>query len=126
MNKLKIIRPNKNDALIHFQLLEEKITTFMKKELQKFLSLLGPDYPQCLAVLDRKEEEQNREVKERFLRMALHFLMEMNRAELAERLQSSKTFSNVLTSDLRPRPPGNLFLSWFRIFCSGLPSAVQM
>ncbi|XP_053179074.1 NLR family CARD domain-containing protein 3-like, partial [Scomber japonicus] len=78
-----------------FMLLEENIVTFVKNELKKMQKVLSPDDPECLEsqredeeVLDGEEEEQRRNSREAFLKIALHFLRRMKQEELAEHLQS--------------------------------------
>ncbi|TDH15408.1 hypothetical protein EPR50_G00031410 [Perca flavescens] len=86
------------DFIILFQLLEESIVTFVKKELKKFQKVLTPDYPECLEsqredekVLDGEDEEQKRRSsREAFLKITLDFLRRMKQEELADRLQSSE------------------------------------
>ncbi len=71
-----------------FQLLEENIVSFVKKELKKMQRVLGPDYPQCLE--SQREEEQRRSSREAFVKITLDFLRRMKQEELADCLQSSK------------------------------------
>ncbi|TDH15453.1 hypothetical protein EPR50_G00031470 [Perca flavescens] len=87
------------EFIILFQLLEESIVTFVKKELKKFQKVLSPDYPEYLEsqredekVLDGEDEdeEQRRRSREAFLKITLHFLRRMKQEELADSLQSSK------------------------------------
>jgi len=79
--------------LFLFQLLEENIAIFMKNELKRFQRFLKPDYPECLKGHGQSEEEDgdHGEQRESFLRITLHFLRRMQQAELADRLQGSKT-----------------------------------
>ncbi|XP_067454503.1 NLR family CARD domain-containing protein 3-like [Thunnus thynnus] len=78
-----------------FQLLEENIVTFVKKELKRVQRGLSPDYTEGLEsqsedeeVLNSEEEEQMRCSREAFLKITLHFLRKMKQEELADCLQS--------------------------------------
>ena len=82
---------------ILFQLLEENIATFVKKELKKIQKVLTSDDPECFdsqreddEMLDDEEEEQRRSSREAFLKITLHFLRRMKQEKLADCLQSSK------------------------------------
>ncbi|XP_071320557.1 NLR family CARD domain-containing protein 3-like isoform X1 [Trachinotus anak] len=76
-----------------FMLLEENIVTFMKNELKKIQKVLSADYPKSLDsqreddVLDGEDEEQ-RSIREAFLKITLNFLRRMKQEELADSLQS--------------------------------------
>lgn len=70
-----------------FQLLEDKIVTFVKSELKKTRSLLT--YPDSHAEED-EDEEQSWSCREAFLEIALHFLRKAKQEELADCLRSSK------------------------------------
>ena len=61
----------------------------MKKELKKMKKkLLSPHEPACS---EREEEdEEQRSIRDSFLRITLDFLRRMKQEELAERLWSSK------------------------------------
>ena len=71
-----------------FQLLEENIVSFVKKELKKMQRVLGPDYPQCSE--SQGEEEQWSSSRVAFVKITLDFLRRMKQEELADFLQSSK------------------------------------
>ena len=84
--------------IILFQLLEENIVTFVKKELRMFQRVLSPDEAECSESqredeeeVDGEEEEQKRSSTEAFLDITLMFLRRMKQEELAEELQRSKT-----------------------------------
>ncbi|XP_039651709.1 NLR family CARD domain-containing protein 3-like [Perca fluviatilis] len=84
-----------------FMLLEEKIVTFVKKELKRIQKVLGPDYPDSSKsqrenkeVVDGEDEEQRRSSREAFLKITLHFLRRMKQDELADCLHS-KTHAPV-------------------------------
>ena len=80
-----------------FQHLEEKIVTFVKKELKTFQKVLSLDYPECLEgrredeeLIDDEEEEQRRSTSETFLKFTLQFMRGMKLEEQADSLQNSK------------------------------------
>ncbi|XP_042566510.1 NLR family CARD domain-containing protein 3-like isoform X3 [Clupea harengus] len=66
-----------------FQVLEEKIITFVKNELKRFKRMLSPDYQENF---ESKEEDES-EAREGALKMALHFLRNMEQQDLADKLQ---------------------------------------
>ncbi|XP_053170643.1 NACHT, LRR and PYD domains-containing protein 12-like [Scomber japonicus] len=72
-----------------FMLLEESIITFVRKELKRMRKVLSSE---CLdeEMMDDKEEEDLRNSRDAFLKIALHFLRIMKQEKLADRLQSSK------------------------------------
>lgn len=76
-----------------FQLLEEKIVTYVKNELKWHQKVLSSD-PQSS---ETQREEADGGSREAFLKILLHFLKSMKEEELANCLQSSKDFCNVLT-----------------------------
>uniref|UniRef100_G3NAD8 FISNA domain-containing protein n=1 Tax=Gasterosteus aculeatus TaxID=69293 RepID=G3NAD8_GASAC len=77
-----------------FQLVEESILTFVKKELKKIQKVLTSDYPECLEKEDEEVlDEEQRRFREAFEKISVHFLRRMKQEELAERLQSSKRIS---------------------------------
>lgn len=97
-----------SDLLSHsykflFQLLEEKIITFVKNELKKIQTVLYPDYSECLncqtedkEILEYEDEEQRRTNREAFIKITLQFLRGMKQYELADHLLSSKRiFLNI-------------------------------
>uniref|UniRef100_A0A669F7T5 NACHT domain-containing protein n=1 Tax=Oreochromis niloticus TaxID=8128 RepID=A0A669F7T5_ORENI len=72
---------------ILFQLLEDKIITFVKNELKKIQKVLSPDYPECFES-QREDDEQGRSSREAFVKITVDFLRRMKQEELADRLQS--------------------------------------
>ncbi|XP_042563263.1 protein NLRC3-like, partial [Clupea harengus] len=70
-----------------FQVLEEKIITFVKNELKRFKMMLTPDYQEHF---ESKEEDES-EAREGALKMAMHFLRNMKLKDLADKLQQ-KTY----------------------------------
>ncbi|KAM4599577.1 protein NLRC3-like [Fundulus diaphanus] len=81
--------------IILFQLLEDNIVTFVKKELKKIQKVLSPDDPDCSEsqrddeeVLEGEDEEQRRSSREALMKITLNFLRRMKQEELADHLQS--------------------------------------
>ena len=72
-------------------MLEEKIITFVKNELKRFKRMLSPDYQENF---ESKEEDES-EAREGALKMALHFLRNMELKDLADKLQESKNSSFI-------------------------------
>ncbi|XP_051516607.1 NACHT, LRR and PYD domains-containing protein 12 isoform X3 [Myxocyprinus asiaticus] len=83
----------KRDSI--FKELEQKIFSLMKKELERFKTLLKPDYPACS---EREEEEEDdegqRRFSEGFLKITLHVLRMMNQTDLADALQTKHILLN--------------------------------
>lgn len=73
-----------------FQLLEDNIVTFVKKELKKIQKVLSPDYPESSEDQEEDEDEEQKRIREAFLEITVNFLRRMKQEELADRLQSSK------------------------------------
>ncbi|XP_047464782.1 protein NLRC3-like [Mugil cephalus] len=78
-----------------FMLLEEKMVSFMKKELKKIQKVVSPDYPECSEsqredeeVLEGEDEEQRRSSRDLLVKMTVNFLRRMKQEELADCLQS--------------------------------------
>ncbi|XP_071029017.1 NLR family CARD domain-containing protein 3-like [Oncorhynchus clarkii lewisi] len=78
-----------------FQLLEEKIMTFVKNELKMFKRILSPDLPegfesqkQDKEVVDAEDEKQESSAREGALKITLHILRKMNQKELADTLEN--------------------------------------
>ncbi|KAJ0070064.1 hypothetical protein NL108_000344 [Boleophthalmus pectinirostris] len=75
-----------------FKELEERILCYVKKELSRLHGVLTSDYPECLE-LQRVAEEQR--VKMEAVRsLTLCFLQDMKRDDVAERLQTKKSFED--------------------------------
>uniref|UniRef100_A0A8C7HE29 Uncharacterized protein n=1 Tax=Oncorhynchus kisutch TaxID=8019 RepID=A0A8C7HE29_ONCKI len=77
-----------------FQLLEEKIMTFVKNELKMFKRILSPELPegfesqkQDKEVVDAEDEKQESSAREGALKITLHILRKMNQKELADTLE---------------------------------------
>lgn len=68
----------------------------MKKELKRFKRLLSPDYPACSeGEWDDDDKGQDR-MRQGILKITLHILRQMNQADLANTLQTSKNSLNHL------------------------------
>ena len=63
----------------------------MKNELKRFKRMLSPDYQ---GNFESKEEDES-DVREAALKMALHFLRNMELKDLADKLQESKNSSFI-------------------------------
>uniref|UniRef100_A0A8C7VC42 NACHT domain-containing protein n=1 Tax=Oncorhynchus mykiss TaxID=8022 RepID=A0A8C7VC42_ONCMY len=77
-----------------FQLLEEKIMTFVKNELKMFKRILSPELPegfesqkQDKEVVGAEDEKQESSAREGALKITLHILRKMNQKELADTLE---------------------------------------
>ncbi|XP_062372063.1 NLR family CARD domain-containing protein 3-like [Sardina pilchardus] len=66
-----------------FQVLERKIINFVKNELKRFKKILSPDYEEHF---EGKEQDES-DVREGALMMALHFLRNMKQNHIADKLQ---------------------------------------
>ncbi|XP_062372080.1 NACHT, LRR and PYD domains-containing protein 12-like [Sardina pilchardus] len=66
-----------------FQVLEEKIITFVKNELKRFVKILSPDDQEHF---EGKEQDES-DAREGALKMALHFLRNMKQNNIADKLQ---------------------------------------
>ncbi|XP_076144629.1 NACHT, LRR and PYD domains-containing protein 3-like isoform X17 [Alosa pseudoharengus] len=69
-----------------FELLEEKIITFVKNELRRFKKILSPDYQENF---EGKEQDES-DVREGALKIALHFLRNMKQKHIADKLQENE------------------------------------
>ncbi|XP_076126817.1 uncharacterized protein LOC143106430 [Alosa pseudoharengus] len=69
-----------------FQMLEEKIITFVKNEVKRFKNIVSPDYKENF---EGKEEDEN-DAREGALKMALHFLRNMKQKIIIDKLQENK------------------------------------
>ncbi|XP_063046060.1 NLR family CARD domain-containing protein 3-like [Engraulis encrasicolus] len=79
--------PDKQQDLPHiFEVLEEKIVTFLKNELQRLKQILSPDYKENI---ENKAEGES-DAREGALKMALHFLREMKHQDLADELNDNE------------------------------------
>ncbi|XP_041637748.1 protein NLRC3-like isoform X2 [Cheilinus undulatus] len=92
-----------------FMLLEEKIITFMKKELKRFQKALSQDNPECL-IEDEEvlvgEYKEQRSSREAFLNITENFLRRMKQNELADRLWNrtpDPVYQHKLKSNLKKK-----------------------
>ncbi|XP_076144620.1 uncharacterized protein LOC143127181 isoform X8 [Alosa pseudoharengus] len=69
-----------------FQLLEEKIITFVKNELRRFKKILSPDYQENF----EGKEQDDIDAREGALKMALHFLRNMKQKTIVDKLQENE------------------------------------
>ncbi|XP_047011765.2 NACHT, LRR and PYD domains-containing protein 3 isoform X2 [Ictalurus punctatus] len=67
--------------------LEHQAITLLKNELDKFGTLLSPDYPAC-PEREVEDEEDQSPVREGALKITLHVLNKMNHSDLANTLQT--------------------------------------
>ncbi|KAL2079417.1 hypothetical protein ACEWY4_025161 [Coilia grayii] len=78
---------NEQQDLTHvFQMLENKIIAFVKNELQRFKMILSPDYQENF---ERKQVDENN-AQDGALKMALHFLLKMEKKDLADKLRENE------------------------------------
>ncbi|KAF5896371.1 NACHT, LRR and PYD domains-containing protein 4E-like isoform X1, partial [Clarias magur] len=80
--KSKSDRKNQNLKSV-FKELERKIITVVQKELEGFMKILSPDYPECTA-----SEKVQSDVRDGVLKITLNILRNMNQTDLANMLQS--------------------------------------
>ncbi|KAM9723730.1 uncharacterized protein ACNS7B_019035 [Menidia menidia] len=96
-----------------FQIVEETMVTFVRKELKLFRKMLSTDFAECFESLDEEEKginhgEQDKKTSNRdaVLNMTLHFLTKIKELELADALLN-KTLAAAchqkLKSSLRTR-----------------------
>uniref|UniRef100_A0AAZ3STW6 Uncharacterized protein n=1 Tax=Oncorhynchus tshawytscha TaxID=74940 RepID=A0AAZ3STW6_ONCTS len=85
-----------------FQLLEEKMMTFVKNELKMFKRILSPELPegfesqkQDKEVVDAEDEKQESSAREGALKITLHILRKMNQKELADTLEKCELKLNL-------------------------------
>ncbi|XP_053096878.1 NACHT, LRR and PYD domains-containing protein 12-like isoform X2 [Pangasianodon hypophthalmus] len=74
---------NKQKLKSIFKELERKFMTVVQKELERFMKLLSPDYPEC-----SDSEKDQSDVRDGVLKITLHILKNMNQSELANTLQN--------------------------------------
>ncbi|XP_061584203.1 NLR family CARD domain-containing protein 3-like [Cololabis saira] len=83
-----------------FQLLEDDIVMFVKDELKKILKVLSPDYPESSVSLEEDEDEEQKSIRETFVKITVKFLRRRKQEKLADLLQS-KTVTAVCQSKLK-------------------------
>ncbi|XP_041926617.1 NACHT, LRR and PYD domains-containing protein 12-like isoform X4 [Alosa sapidissima] len=69
-----------------FQVLEEKIITFVKNELRRFRNIVSPDYQETF---EGKQWDES-DAREGTLKIALHFLRNMKEKHIADKLQENE------------------------------------
>ncbi|XP_063049926.1 NACHT, LRR and PYD domains-containing protein 3-like, partial [Engraulis encrasicolus] len=84
------------DLLRIFEVLEEKMVTFLKNELQRFKQILSPDYQETLEMKSDYESD----AREGALKMALHFLCQMKHQDLADKLNENE-LNIICQNDLK-------------------------
>ncbi|MCJ8732094.1 hypothetical protein PDJAM_G00207080 [Pangasius djambal] len=70
-----------------FQVLEHKVITLVKNELNKFRTVMIPGYAEC-SEREAEDEEDQSPVREGALKITLHVLKSMNHSDLANTLQT--------------------------------------
>ncbi|XP_063048398.1 NACHT, LRR and PYD domains-containing protein 12-like [Engraulis encrasicolus] len=98
---------DQTDLLHIFKVLEEKMVTFLKKELQRFKQIFSPDYKETF---DMKTEEDS-DAREGALKMAMHFLCKMGHQDLADELNENEL--NVICQNELKRNLNNKYQSVF-------------
>ncbi|XP_061567276.1 NLR family CARD domain-containing protein 3-like [Cololabis saira] len=83
-----------------FQLLEDDIVMFVKDELKKIQKVLSPDYPESSESLEEDEDEEQKSIRETFMKITVKFLRRRKQEKLADLLQS-KTVAAVCQSKLK-------------------------
>ncbi|XP_060778563.1 NACHT, LRR and PYD domains-containing protein 3-like isoform X2 [Neoarius graeffei] len=101
-NKSKITEKSHLEAV--FKDLEHKVITVIKNELKRFKKLLSPDYPAC-SEKEVEDEEDQSSVRDRVLKITLHFLKSMNHTDLAHTLKNKLilVYQQKLKSKLREK-----------------------
>ncbi|KAL0970621.1 hypothetical protein UPYG_G00244570 [Umbra pygmaea] len=106
------VQSHQTDLSSIFNLLEQNIMTFIKKELKRFKTKLSSDLPECFEgqrkdeeVVDSEDGKQESSAKEGALKITLHFLRNMNQEKLADALEESElsTCQSELKSNLRKK-----------------------
>ncbi|KAM9853602.1 NLR family CARD domain-containing protein 3-like isoform 2-T2 [Aulostomus maculatus] len=101
--------PHQHQALpdLVLKLLEERLVTFVRSEVERVQRILSPDYREYLegdVISDHEEEEQRQSYREALLKISLFFLRKMQQEEVADCLQSRMLAAECrrkLKSDLR-------------------------
>lgn len=77
-----------------FQLVEDNIISFVRKQLQEVLHADFPEYLESQSkdekMLEAEVKEQRENSREAFVKITLHFLRKIKQEELADSLQNSK------------------------------------
>uniref|UniRef100_A0A3B4H298 B30.2/SPRY domain-containing protein n=1 Tax=Pundamilia nyererei TaxID=303518 RepID=A0A3B4H298_9CICH len=94
---------------ILFQLLEDNIISFVKKQLKELQKVLHADFPEYLESQSKDEEMLEAEVKEQrensreaFVKITLHFLRKIKQEELADKI-FARRYQYELKSHLKKK-----------------------
>ncbi|XP_061582465.1 NACHT, LRR and PYD domains-containing protein 12-like [Cololabis saira] len=82
-----------------FQLLKDDIVMFVNYELKKIQNFLSPDYPESSESLEEDEDEEQKSIRETFMKITVKFLRRMKQEKLADLLQ--KTAAGICPSKLK-------------------------
>ncbi|XP_061582481.1 NLR family CARD domain-containing protein 3-like [Cololabis saira] len=83
-----------------FQLLEDDIVNLVMDELKKIQKVLSPDYPESSESLEEDEDEEQKSIREAFMKITVKFLRRRKQEKLADLLQSN-TVAAVCQSKLK-------------------------
>ncbi|KAJ8006264.1 hypothetical protein DPEC_G00126490, partial [Dallia pectoralis] len=90
------VQSHQTDLSSIFTLLEQNIMIFVKKELERFKSMVSSDLPEGFESqredeegVDPEDVKQESSAKEGALKITLHVLRNMNQKELADTLEKS-------------------------------------
>ncbi|XP_061581990.1 NACHT, LRR and PYD domains-containing protein 3-like [Cololabis saira] len=83
-----------------FQLLEDDIVMFVKDELKKIQKVLSPDYPESSETLEEDEDEEQKSIREAFMKITVNFLRGRKQEKLADLLLSN-TVAAICQSKLK-------------------------
>ncbi|XP_061599315.1 NLR family CARD domain-containing protein 3-like [Cololabis saira] len=72
-----------------FQLLEDDIVMFVKDELKKIQKVLSPYYPESSESMEEDEDEEQKSIRETFMKFTVKFLRRRKQEKLADLLQSN-------------------------------------
>ncbi|XP_030646322.1 NACHT, LRR and PYD domains-containing protein 12-like [Chanos chanos] len=90
-SKIQSVQNQLQDLVSIFELLESKITAFVKNELKRLKKLLSEEMSECFGGL--KEDETS--AREGVLKITLHFLRNMNHNDLADTLEKNDQVVNL-------------------------------
>ncbi|KAJ0009464.1 hypothetical protein NQD34_001166 [Periophthalmus magnuspinnatus] len=89
-----------NSGLDHiFQILEKKISAFMRNELKMFFDVLSMESEYSMHMMEGDEEKQRS--SEAFLKITRFFLLEMGHEELVHRLQNQIHYPEICQRKLK-------------------------
>ncbi|XP_061581989.1 NLR family CARD domain-containing protein 3-like [Cololabis saira] len=83
-----------------FQLLEDDIVMFVKDELKKIQKVLSPDHPDSSESLEEDEDEEQKSIREAFMKITVKFLRRRKQEKLADLLRSN-TVDAICQSKLK-------------------------